>query len=456
MKPVNKPSKLSRRQFIKGAAASAAAFTIVPRHVLGGPNNTPPSEKLNIAAIGAGGRGGGDINACKSENIVALCDVDFRKAAGTFKAYPDATKYRDFRKMLEKEEKNIDAVIVATPDHCHAVAAMMAVKMGKHCYCEKPLTHDIAEARALRLAAREHKVATQMGNQGHAGEGARLVCEWVWDGAIGDVTEVHSWTNRPVWPQNIARPQGSSPVPDHLDWDLWLGPAPHRPYVEADGRCPYLPFVWRGWWDFGTGALGDMACHVWDAAFWSLKLSEVYPTSVDASKVGGNDETFPLASIVQFRFPARGNMPPLTYTWHDGGLMPPRPACLEPGRSWKPGGSGSLFVGSKGSLICGEYGESPRIIPEAKMQAYLKTKPKKSLPRSPGHHQEWIDACKGGKPAGSNWDYAGPLTEMVLLGNLAIRTGEQILWDGKNMKVTNNVKGAQEMVQRQYRNGWSL
>ena len=272
-----KPTAMSRRDFIGGAAA-VAAFTIVPRHVLGGPGHTPPSEKLNIAGIGVGGKGAGDIGAVESENIVALCDVDEKQAGKTFEKYPGAKTYRDFRKMLEKE-KNIDAVVVATPDHVHAPASMMAIKMGKHVYCEKPLTHSIYEARMLTEAARKHKVATQMGNQGHSGEGTRLICEWIWGGAIGEVREVHTWTNRPIWPQGIDRPEETPPVPPTLAWDLWLGPAPDRPYHPA-----YMPFKWRGWWDFGTGALGDMACHIIDPVFWALKLG--YPKSVEAVSTG--------------------------------------------------------------------------------------------------------------------------------------------------------------------------
>jgi predicted dehydrogenase len=435
---------LSRRDFVK-ATAAAAAFTIVPSYVLGGPRNIPPSEKLNIAAIGIGGRGAGDIDEVSSENIVALCDVDWKLAAGTFERYPKAKKYRDFREMLEKE-KNIDAVIVATPDHTHAVAAMMAIKMGKHIYCEKPLTHSIYEARMVTEAARKAKVATQMGNQGQATEEHRLLCELILDGAIGPVREVHSWCNRPISQRGVERPTDTPPVPEQLSWDLWLGPAPKRPYHPS-----YHPFSWRGWWDFGTGVLGDIGCHQLSPVFKALKLG--YPTSVEASTSGVNSETAPLASIVRYEFPARGDLPPVTLTWYDGGLMPARPPEFEDGRRLGEADD-NLFVGDKGKIL------GHRLIPESKMQEYKK--PPKTLPRSPGHHKEWINACKGGPPAGSNFDVAGPLAEVVLLGNVAVRLsgklyekGLKLYYDGPNMKVT-NFPEANELIHCEYRQGWTL
>jgi hypothetical protein len=450
--------RISRRDFLSGAAA-VAAFTIVPRHVLGGPRNTPPSEKLNIAGIGAGGQGAHDINqVSRTENIVALCDVDWRQAAETFKKFPQAKRYHDFRKMLEKE-KNIEAVVVATPDHTHTVAAMMAVKMGKHVYCEKPMTHTVYEARKLTEAARETKVITQMGNQGHSGEGNRLICEWIQDGAIGPVREVYAWTDRPVWPQGIDRPKETPPIPSLLDWDLWLGPAPRRPYHPC-----YLPFNWRAWLDFGCGALGDMGCHIIDSPFWALKLG--HPTSVEAShsydvremwKKVENTETYPRASIVRYTFPAREGMPPVKMTWYDGGLMPARPEELEPGRRMGDNDGGVLFVGDKGKLMCGCYGRNPRIIPETKMKAY--SQPPKTMDRVPGgiegHQHNWVTACKEGKPAVCDFDYAGPLTEVVLLGNLAIRVAKKLDWDGKNLEVT-NVPEANKYVHTEYREGWTL
>ena len=437
--------KLSRRSFMGGAAA-AAAFTIVPRHVLGGAGNTAPSEKLNIAGIGVAGRGAGDIGEVSGENIVALCDVDFGHAAGTFKKYPKARQYRDFRKMLDKEDKNIDAVIVATPDHTHAVASMMAIKMGKHVYCEKPLAHDIFEVRKLTEAAREAKVATQLGNQGQAWEETRLVCEFIWDDAIGPVREVHSWCNRPISPRGIDRPKEEPPVPEGLSWDLWLGTAQKRPYHPC-----YLPFSWRGWWDFGTGVLGDIGCHQFVSIFRALKLG--YPTSVEACTSGVNSETAPLASMVRYEFPSRGDMPPVKLTWYDGGLMPPRPAELEDGRRFG-NVDDNLYVGDKGKML------SHRLIPESRSKEY--GKPPKVLPRSPGHHREWIRACKGGPPAGSNFEASGPMAEVVLLGNIAVRMGQQLYekglklyYDGPNMRIT-NMPEANNYIRREYRKGWTL
>jgi predicted dehydrogenase len=444
-------NNLSRRDFVGGAAA-VAAFTIVPRYVLGGAGNTAPSEKLNIAGIGVSGRGAGDLEALESENIVALCDVDWRHARGTFKRYPNAEKYKDFRKMLEKEAKNIDAVMVAAPDHIHAPASMAAIKMGKHVYCEKPLTHSVYEARKVAEAARKAGVATQMGNQGQAGEQTRLMCEMIWGGAIGAVREVHVWTDRPnrglnsvYWPQGVDRPKETPPVPDTLDWDLWLGPAPQRPYNPA-----YLPFKWRGWWDFGTGAMGDIGCHALDPVFRALKLGA--PTSIEGISTLVNRETYPLSSKIHYEFPARGDMPPVKVTWYDGGMRPPRPEELEDGR--QVGDNGKLFIGDKGKML------DERIIPETKMKEY--GKPKQLLDRSPGHHIEWIEACKGGKPAGSNFDHAGPLAEAVLLGNVALRpelkeigNRKKLLWDPEKFEIT-NMPEANQFLRREYRKGWTL
>ncbi|MHC4461788.1 MAG: Gfo/Idh/MocA family protein [Planctomycetota bacterium] len=437
--------KITRRDFMGGAAA-AAAFTIVPRHVLGGPGRAAPSEKLNIAGIGVGGQGGGDLRAVSSENIVALCDVDWRHAGGTFKRYPKAKKYWDFRKMLEKEGKNIDAVVVATPDHMHAVATMMAIKMGKHVYCEKPLAHDIFEVRKVTEAAREAGVATQLGNQGQATPGTRLVCEFIWDGAIGPVREVHSWCNRYISPRGLDRPKEKQPVPSTLNWDLWLGTAPWRPHHSC-----YLPFSWRGWWDFGTGVLGDIGCHQFAPIFRALRLG--YPTSVEACSSGVNSETAPLASMVRYEFPARGGLPPVKLTWYDGGLMPARPAELEDGRRMG-GADDNLYVGDKGKML------GHRLIPESRNNEY--GKPPEVLPRSPGHHKEWILACKGGPPAGSNFDVSGPMAEVVLLGNIAVRMGKELYerglklyYDGPKMKIT-NLREANKYIRREYRDGWTL
>lgn len=469
--------QISRRKFLAGTAATTAAFTIVPRHVLGGPGYAPPSEKLNVAGVGIGGMGVSNLFEIAGlemdkdenilskdgagENIVALCDVDDEFAGRVYEIFPKAAKYRDFRKMLEKQ-KDIDAVVVATPDHTHAVVAMAAMQLGKHVYVQKPLTHTVYEARMLTEAAHRYKVATQMGNQGHSGEGPRRICEWIWDGAIGPVRQVHAWTNRPIWPQGILRPKDEPPVPDTLDWDLYLGPAPKRPYHPA-----YHPRIWRGWWDFGCGALGDMACHVLDPAYWALDLKN--PISVEACashwarREAGEEwgridkvmDSYPRASIVRYEFAARGKMPPVKLTWCDGGLKPARPDALEPGRRLEQSSSNVLMIGEKAVLRYGEYGESPRIIPEVKMKAYKR--PPKTIPRiKTSHEQNWIDACKGGEPACSNFDHAGPLTEMILLGNIALRyPGERLEWDGRNMKVT-NLDEANEYVRLQYRQGWTL
>ncbi len=440
---------LTRRTFVK-AAASAAAFTIVPRHVLAGSGQTPPSEKLNIAAVGVGGMGRNNIKACEHENIVALCDVDWDKAAAQFEDYPKAKRYKDFRKMLETE-KSIDAVIVATPDHTHAVPTMMAVRMGKHVYVQKPLTYSVYEARKLTEAAREYKVATQMGNQGHSSEGIRLVREWIQAGVIGAVREVHVWTNRPFgrwgWPQGVERPKDSPSVPPAMDWDLWIGPAPYRPYHPA-----YHPSKWRGWLDFGTGALGDMGCHIIDTPFWALDLEA--PVSVEATTTPINSETFPIASFVTFKFPSWGEMPPVTMMWYDGGLMPPRPEELEPGRRMGSESGGILFVGDKGKLIAGPTGGAPRLIPESKMKKFAP--PAKTIPRIEGtHEQDWLEACRGGAAACCNFDYAGPLTETVLLGCVAVRTRQKLYWDHENMEFKNSPE-ATPLLHRAYRNGWSL
>lgn len=451
MNDTNKSGTLSRRQFLASSALASAALTIVPGSVLGLNGATPPSEKLNIAGIGVGGQGGADINQMTSENIVALCDVDWRHAAGIFKKFPKAKQYKDFRKMLD-EQDDIDAVVVATPDHLHAFASMAAIKRGKHVYCEKPLTHSVWEARQLAIAAREHKVATQMGNQGQASEETRRLCELVWSGVIGPVREAHIWTDRPsnglfneYWPQGVPRPKDTPAVPDTLDWDLWLGPAPFRPYHPA-----YHPFRWRGWWDFGTGALGDIGCHAFDPVFRALKFGP--PLSVQASSTRVNEETFPLGSMVTYHFPARGDFPPCKLTWYDGGLRPPRPEELEEDQ----------LMGDNGRLLVGDYGKilGNRIIPEARRQQQQDVP--RTLPRSIGHYKEWIEACKGGQPGGSNFDWAGPLAETVLLGNVALRlqmrqelTRKKLLWDPEAFRFTNS-DDASKFLRREYREGWSL
>jgi predicted dehydrogenase len=454
--------RLSRRAVLGRAALAAAAVSFVPGHVLGGQGKTPANERLNIAGIGVGGMGGSNLAACASENVVALCDVDFAHAAKIFERYPQAKRYKDFRVMFDRQ-KDVDAVIVATPDHTHAVAALAAIVRGKHVYVQKPMSHSVYEARVLTGAARKHKVATQMGNQGHSGDGARLICEWIWDGAIGEVREVHAWTNRPVWPQGVEveRPKETPAVPAALDWDLWIGPAPVRPYHST-----YHPGTWRAWWDFGTGSLGDLGCHILDAPFWALKLK--YPVSVEGcistywqglwEKTDPKNEQYPRSTIVRYKFPARDGMPEVKLTWWDGGMMPPRPEQLEEGRRMGDDDGGVLFIGDKGMLMCGCYGSAPRLIPESRMRQY--EQPPKVLDRIPkglgGHEQDWVRACKGGKPASSSFDYSGPLSETVLMGNLAVRfPGRRLLWDGEKMAVTND-KDANAYVRRQYRPGWTL
>ncbi|RPI22599.1 MAG: gfo/Idh/MocA family oxidoreductase [Acidobacteria bacterium] len=443
---------ISRRHFTVLAGAALSGITLVPRHVLGGRGFVSPSDKLNIAGIGIGGRGREDLGEVTSENIVALADVDDDRAADTFMEYPKAKRYKDFRKMLETE-KSIDAVVIATPDHTHAVAAMAAIKAGKHVYCEKPLTRTIHEARLLAKAAREAKVATQMGNQGMAFEGNRVIKEWLWSGAIGPVREVHVWSDRPThegklfWAQGIDAPKETPPVPPTLDWDLWLGPARHRPYHPA-----YVPFVWRGWWDFGSGGLGDMGVHNLAPVFTALKLTT--PLSVDSSSTLVYKESLPLASMVHYEFGPRGDMPPVRIHWYDGGMLPARPEELENDREL-PKEDGILFVGDKGKiLVHGWGGESPRLIPEKRMQEYQR--PAKTLPRSIGHHKEWIKACKEGSTTESNFDFAAPLTEALLLGTISVRLGGvKLLWDSAAMRVTNS-KEANDHLHYEYRKGWNL
>ena len=453
----------SRRKFLGRAAGGAAVVTIVPRHVLGGTGQTPPSEKLNIAGIGMGGQGTGLITRLRGQNIVALCDVDDSNAARAYRRFPKAKPYRDFRKLLENE-KNIDAVVVATTDNLHAPISIMAMKMGKHVYCEKPLTHTLHEARLMAKTARENNVATQMGNGGQASEGTRRMAEYVAAGVIGPVREVHIWTDRPLgwWPQGVGRPEEKTSVPSTLDWDLWLGPAAERPYNPA-----YLPFKWRGWRDFGTGALGDMGCHAFDPVFRALKLG--HPTSVVACATELNKETYPLASIVRYAFPARGDWPAVKLSWYDGGLKPDWPEGLEADRGL--GSNGTLFIGDKGAMLAGRRAD-PIVFPESRRDEI--EPPPKTLPRSIGHHEEWIEACKGGKAAGANFDFAGLVTETVLLGNVALRIDERtggrgrgrrgsrrtgplpkLNWDGVNLKVT-NIPEANAFIHREYRKGWTL
>jgi predicted dehydrogenase len=467
-----KNGMISRRDFVKASTAGLAMFNIVPSHVLGLNGQTPPSGKLNIAGVGVGGMGGANVRAvCKplkdrvegqwpdsnSQNIVALCDVDWEHAKGTFEQYPEAKRYKDYRVMLDEMGDKIDAVIIGTPDHTHACIAMECMRRGKHVYVQKPLTKTVYEARMLTLAAKKYGVVTQMGNQGHSGEGIRSICEWIWDGAIGEIREVHAWTNRPVWPQGLARPADGMPVPGSLDWDLWIGPAPMRPYHRA-----YHPWDWRAWVDFGTGALGDMACHILDPVFWALKLK--YPTSVEGSYAANVTEkwkkqdvveSYPLGSIIHLEYPAREGLPPVKIHWYDGGLLPERPEELEPGRRMGDGGNGVIFVGDKGKIMCGCYAEAPQLIPYSKMRAYKR--PEKTIPRiNTSHEMNWVNAVKEGTQASCDFSYAGPFTEMVLMGNLCLfKPGEKLLWDGEKMEVT-NFPELNKYVNPPYREGWYL
>lgn len=447
---------------IVAGGAAAAGFHVVPRSVLGGQGDKSPGDKLNIACVGLGGEGQWNLKHCETENIVALCDVDWRVASPTFDRYSGAAKYRDYRRMLDRE-KDIDAVIVATPDHSHAVIAAEAMKRGKHVYGQMPLTHDVWEARQLANITDDTGVTTQMGNARHSGPDIRRACEWVWSGKLGDVREVHCWTYLPRWPQGVKRPKSKNSVPSKLDWNLWLGPAPKRAYNRA-----YHPFKWRGWTDFGTGALGAMGCDLLDAPFWALKLDQAPSFKVDATCTGASSESYPEASVVRYHFPARGDMPPVTVNWYDGGLQPPRPREMQASREHL-GGSGVIFVGDEckmafGPLVDGTLrGQAgPRLIPER--LTHTKGRPKKQIPRvkerfdwrqDSRHEQEWIRACKKGEQPCANFGYSGPLTEMVLLGNVALLSGGYIEWDSEKMRVK-TPKKANNLIRREYRKGWSL
>jgi predicted dehydrogenase len=405
---------------------------------------------LNIALCGVGGRGWDAVQGLKGENFIAFCDVDDERAAKTYDEFPNVPHFRDFRQMLDKMGNQIDAVTVSTPDHMHFPIAMAALQLGKHVFVEKPLTHTIEEARKLAKLAREKKVATQMGNQGHANEGMRLIKEWHQAGILGEVREIHSWTDRPIWPQGVNPPDHSKMmpvVPPTLDWNLWLGVAANREYDPA-----YVPFAWRGYWDFGTGALGDMGCHIMDGAYWALELTQ--PTSVQAVSARQSEISPPLASVVTYQFPARKNLPPVKWTWYDGGLQPMLPADFELNRKLQP--NGSLIVGTKATVFADTYYASARIVPEAKMKEIAPTLPPKTLPRvEGGHFAEWVRACKGGTPAGSNFEYSSQLTETVLLSNVAVRARRHIDWDSAAMKVT-NLPEANQYVSKAYRAGFGI
>jgi predicted dehydrogenase len=502
-----KKDKITRRNFVASTAGAAATLMVVPRHVLGGTGFMAPSDKLNVAVVGTGGQGASDATELVwgGENIVAICDVDFNyvdrsitnrtkgrdgKPNEAFiklqEAYGKAKRHTDYRKMLD-EQKDIDAVLVATPDHLHAVIAKAAMELGKHVYVEKPLTWSVHEARVLRETAARKKVVTQMGNHGHSSEEARLVNEWIQAGVIGPVREVHVWTNRPIWPQGVPRPgkagsgapenvswdqrgvwqtsaaafAGNYPVPEGLNWDLYLGPGPEVPYHPI-----YHPFNWRGWVEWGTGALGDMAAHLIDHPYWALGLK--YPTSVEATSTpfgpgwDGKPASYPQATHVVYKFPARGSQPEVKLTWSDGGLMPGRPDVLPDNVPLERGG-GVIFVGEKGILMHETYGKNPKVYPESLMEAALKV-PKRyerveisERTKEALHKLNWSKAAKGQGKANTPFDYAGPLTETMLLGIVALRTGQgkRIYYDGEAGKVT-NIADANQFLHREYRKGWSL
>ncbi len=472
----------SRRSFLRNSALASAGFFIVPRHVLGR-GFVAPSDKLVVAGIGAGGKGSSDIDEFfKSGKVEVgfLCDVDDRQAVETRKKFPNAKYYKDFREMLSKEGKSIDAVSVSTPDHTHAVAAMAAMQLNKHVYVQKPLTHDIYEARMLTKAAHQYKVVTQMGNQGSSGDGVRQLQDWYNAGLLGNVHTIYCYTDRPIWPQGVPRPATISAIPAGLDFDLWLGTAPKRDYFEG-----VLPFNWRGWWDYGTGALGDMACHIMAPAFAVMGLG--YPTSAEcsvATKYIENwnkayyPESGPIASHITLNFKGKNGKPDVELHWMDGGIQPARPAELGANEVMGDGGNGIIFIGTKGKMMAGTYGINPQLLPT------LRTKTVK-VPQTvarvkngdAGHYVAWVEAAIAGygskeaKALSSHFDIAGPLTESILMGNLAIRSYDiqkkkgndihypgrniKLLWDGPNMKIT-NFDEANQFVKREYREGWSL
>jgi predicted dehydrogenase len=503
---------LSRRKFIAQAGAVGLGATIVPRHVIGGAMYVPPSDKVNIAFIGVGSQGFRVmLHFLKEPDVqaVAVCDVNKMSAnhpqwdthefcnsvrkllevdsgwewlspdtpiqlthsmqapagvAGRESSqkvveayygskqrsgnYKGCAAFEDFRELLEKQ-KDLDAVVVGTTDNLHAALAAAAMKKRKHVFCQKPMTHTIFEARRLAEIAKESGVATQVAVGNQASESTRQLCEWIWAGAIGPVREVHNWSSRPFWPQGIDRPRESDLVPEGLNWDLWLGPAPERPYNHV-----YAPFVWRGWDDFGCGALGDMGSYSFDTLFRVLKLQA--PLSIEASSSERYEETYPIASMIRYEFGARGDMPPVKFTWYDGGLKPPRPEELEAGRAFKgeEGDEGMLFVGDRGKILCGFNGSDPKLIPQSKMDSYQQ--PAKTLPRSPGNEREWLDACKGGKAKpGANFEFEGMVTETLLLGNVSTRLAQKLSWSREELRIT-NVAGAEKYIRPERRSGWDI
>jgi len=437
-------NKISRRSFIGTTGAIAAGFTILPSSVIGGLGHRPPSDKLNIACVGIGGMGNSNLRAvAPTENIVALCDVDWEYSKKVFETYPNAKRYWDWRKMFDEMGKSIDAVIVATADHTHAIIAAHAITLGKHVYVQKPLTHTVYESRLLTKLAAKYKVATQMGNQGASDEGVNLIIEWIQNGEIGEVTKVEAFTDRPIWPQGLNRPAKGEWVPDTLNWDLFIGPAPMRPYHSI-----YHPWNWRGWWDFGTGALGDMACHILHPVFKALKLK--YPTKVQASSTLLLSDCAPNAEMVRLIYPERPapkgskiKYPQVEVTWYDGGLQPMKPAGWPAGKNMNDGGGGVIFHGTKDKLICGCYGRNPWLL-SGRVPNVPKTERRIENATRGGHEMDWVRACKESPesrvPTKSDFAEAGPFNEMVVMGVLAVRLqglNKELEWDGEKMEFTN-------------------
>lgn len=482
--------KISRRDFLRTSAIGVAGLTIVPASVLGKKaGHTAPSDKLNIAAIGVGGMGAANLKQLTSENIVALCDTDWKYADKTFKAFPDARKFWDFRTMYDQMDKQIDAVLVATADHTHAIITAQGMAMGKHAFVQKPLTHSVYESRLLTKLADKHQLATQMGNQGASAVGVRQVCDWIWNGEIGEVTRVEAFTDRPIWPQGLMRPTQVDAIPETLNWDLFIGPAPMRPYNGI-----YQPWNWRGWWDFGTGALGDMACHILHPVFKGLQLG--YPSKAQGSSTALLTDCAPNAQMVTYTFPERGsvgkiNLPEVKVTWYDGGLQPPRPIGMPEGKNLNNGGGGVIFHGTKDTLICGCYGANPWLL-----SGRTPDVPKMCREVTESHEMDWVRACKENPSSrvktASDFSEAGPFNEIVVMGVLAVRLqglNKELIWDGEKMEFTNisdqdtlkimiedgfnindghptfnkrftdpiNAKEfAQELIKHNYRDGWKL
>lgn len=445
-------SPITRRTFLRTGSLASASALAAPYILRGSPGGLPANERLNIACVGVGGRGRAAIHGLADQNFVAFCDVDDARAAETYEAHPNVRRFSDYRRMLDAMSNEIDAITISTTDHMHFPMAVAALQMGKHVFVEKPLTHAVSEARQLARLASQSKVATQMGNQGHAGEAIRVLKEWFQAGVLGEVREVHCWTDRPGrwWDQGREEPDHSKfipVVPPTLDWDLWLGVAQPQPYDPA-----YVPFKWRGFWDFGTGAMGDMGCHILDGVYWALELGG--PTTIEAASGNQTEVSGPTSSVVTFHFPGRGNLPPVKLTWYDGGIRPALPLNVDEGFTLP--GSGSLIVGSRETVVAESHYQRVRIIPEARMREAAPALPAKTIPRiEGGHFAEWVRACKGGPEAGSNFDYAARLTEICLLSNVAVRARRPLEWDHANMRVT-NYEPANRHLAKEYRPGFGV